>query len=1054
MPEKRKLTAQAGRRLEFLLASLQSKFYTLQLFPCSRTPLFFVAACFVFTLCRMTRPVRTILLLLAGVVLFSRLSYSQQAAINFHHLTVRNGLNDGIINAIVQDKYGYMWFASYGAINRFNGTQVYKYEHRLGDRSSAPGGIVHALFCHSSGRLFIGGDDGLLEFDYGTGTFRDIVAFAGRRITAITESSDGSLLAVANNQLFEYSLSTGKAGICNEQQQPGFFAKQPVFSLYRKANLVYAGTSGGYIVYDMQSRLARRKEIQLLEGAHANAIVTDATGGIWVTNVFLFKLIRVDTATGSELAIDKLPAIAAREVQQSYLGLAADAENVWITTSLTGLIQYSVRDQSVKFHQKNVLKPGNIAENILRAIYLSGDGTIWISMLGGVDYFHPHKNVFDVLFPFPALDANQLARGFAEDEQGQYWFTTGDGVTRYNPATGQYRTWRNETGKAPVIYYNSSRAVLADGKQVWIATGKGINRFDLRSGTMQFMTARDSLPEQFYLNINKDSKGQVWFCSNMGDGLYYYTPADLRIHSIRNHPVLQRYTGFGVRRVFEDAQQRLWIGFSGKGYAMYDPANGQTRYWYHAAGTDSSFNSNLVIDIVQDKKGIVWLTTFNGVRGVDSTLHHQYWLTIADGLPSNVTNGILADNDNRLWIGSSAGLTLLDSNRKSVLHFDESYGLPSLEFPEHQAHTTSDGYFVFASNKGYIRFRPSAVSLEPEKVPFFIAGITIPGRKDSSLVDLKSLDRLRLEYNENFFTISLECLNYANPEQTWFAYKLDGLEEDWHYTQDPKAVYTSVPGGTYTFRYKAGMGNGNWEMAEKTMVIRVEKIFYKKKWFWLLIGLVTATILYLLYRYRLQQQQKVFVLEGKTQLLEKEKARVMYESLKQQLNPHFLFNSLTSLSGLIESDQQLAGNFLKQMSKIYRYILKSRDSETVSLKEEIDFVQTYISLQQTRFRKGLDVNISVPPDALDRKIPPVTLQNLIENAIKHNIIDAESPLVITIRVSGEYLRIENNLQKKQMVETSNKQGLASLSSLYSYLSPKPVLIEETSESFCVQLPLI
>jgi len=1017
-------------------------------------PLFFAPACFVFTLCVMKKLLCTSVILVAVLLLFSRNSRGQQAAVNFHHLTVKNGLNDGIINAIVQDKFGYMWFASYGAINRFNGTQVYKYEHRLGDSSSAPGGIVHALFSHSSGRLFVGGDDGLFEFDYATGKFRSMAALVRRRITAMAEATNGALLLVADNRLYEYTITTGKAGICNAGKQQGFFADNPVYCLYKKDHHIYAGTRGGYIIYDMQAGLAERRETRLLEGTTADAIVADATGNTWVSNVFGFKLIRVDAAGGHETAIDQLPAFAAKGVQQSYLGMTADAENVWITTSLTGLVQYSTVNHTIQFHQKNVLKPGNIAGNILRTIYLAKDGTIWISMLGGVDYFHPKKNVFDVLFPFPALDANQLARGFAEDEQGQYWFTTGDGVTRFNPATGQYRTWRNETGKERVIYYNSSRAVLADGPLVWIATGKGINRFDLRTGKMQFMSDRDSLPQLFYLNINKDSKGQVWFCSNMGDCLYYYDPADEHIHSIRQHPILKRYTGMGVRRVFEDAQHRLWIGFDGRGYAMYDPAREQTNYWYHTSGADSSFNSNLVIDIAQDKSGVVWLTTFNGVRGVDLEANKQYWLTTADGLPSNVTNGILADEYNRLWIGSSAGLTLLDSNHKSVLHFDESYGLPSLEFPEHQAHTTADGYFVFSSNKGYIRFRPSAISLAPEKVPFFIAGITIPGKKDSTVIDYKSLESLQLKYNENFFTISLECLNYSNPEQTWYAYLLEGLEKEWHYTQDPKAVYTSVPGGTYTFRYKAGMGNGNWEMAEKTIVIKVGKIFYKRKWFWLLIGVVTGTILYLLYRYRLQQQQKVFVLEGKTQLLEKEKARVMYESLKQQLNPHFLFNSLTSLSGLIEADQQLAGNFLKQMSKIYRYILKSRDSETVSLKEEIDFVQTYISLQQTRFRKGLEVQINVPAAALDRKIPPVTLQNLIENAIKHNIIDADSPLVITISVSGDYLRIENNLQKKQMVETSNKQGLASLSSLYRYLSSKPVLIEETEQTFCVQLPLI
>ena len=196
------------------------------------------------------------------------------------------------------------------------------------------------------------------------------------------------------------------------------------------------------------------------------------------------------------------------------------------------------------------------------------------------------------------------------------------------------------------------------------------------------------------------------------------------------------------------------------------------------------------------------------------------------------------------------------------------------------------------------------------------------------------------------------------------------------------------------------------------------------------------------------------MLESKAQRLEKEKVMVMYESLKQQLNPHFLFNSLTSLSGLIETDQQVAGNFLEQMSGIYRYILKNGDNETVSLKDEIEFVQLYINLQQTRFKKGLIVNINVPDEYLHYKIAPVTLQNLIENAIKHNIIDADSPLEIDIFIEDDFLVVRNNLQKKNMVETSNKKGLAQFVNLYKYLSRKPVHVEESTKDFTIKIPLV
>jgi LytS/YehU family sensor histidine kinase len=180
----------------------------------------------------------------------------------------------------------------------------------------------------------------------------------------------------------------------------------------------------------------------------------------------------------------------------------------------------------------------------------------------------------------------------------------------------------------------------------------------------------------------------------------------------------------------------------------------------------------------------------------------------------------------------------------------------------------------------------------------------------------------------------------------------------------------------------------------------------------------------------------------------------MYESLKQQLNPHFLFNSLTSLSSLIESEPKAASGFLDSLSKTYRYILKTRDNETVPLIDEIKFAENYVKLQTTRFEKGFIVNMNIPEEFYHRKIVPVTLQNLIENAIKHNIIDEDSPLQVDIFIKNDYLVVQNNLQKKKFVETSNKHGLVSMESLYRYLSNQPVEINESNNFFTVKIPLL
>lgn len=188
--------------------------------------------------------------------------------------------------------------------------------------------------------------------------------------------------------------------------------------------------------------------------------------------------------------------------------------------------------------------------------------------------------------------------------------------------------------------------------------------------------------------------------------------------------------------------------------------------------------------------------------------------------------------------------------------------------------------------------------------------------------------------------------------------------------------------------------------------------------------------------------------------LEKEKSQVQFDNLKNQLNPHFLFNSLTSLDSLIQENPTLARDFLQQLSKVFRYVLKNKEKGLVSLETELTFIKHYVSLLKTRFGESLQVDYAIADDILDLQITPVTLQILIENAIKHNIINENNPLTIHIKSEGDTLLIENNIQQKKQVETSNGQGLINLRTLYSFLSDRGIIIGTDEDVFSVKIPLI
>ncbi|MFW5656703.1 MAG: sensor histidine kinase [Bacteroidota bacterium] len=191
---------------------------------------------------------------------------------------------------------------------------------------------------------------------------------------------------------------------------------------------------------------------------------------------------------------------------------------------------------------------------------------------------------------------------------------------------------------------------------------------------------------------------------------------------------------------------------------------------------------------------------------------------------------------------------------------------------------------------------------------------------------------------------------------------------------------------------------------------------------------------------------------SKSVRLEKDNIEANYEMLKNQINPHFLFNSLNSLTYLVENNSR-AIDYIQNMSNILRYSLKSRDTELVPLKDELEIVEKYIEIQSLRFKSNLNISIQMIEGFNQYFLPPLTLQMLLENCVKHNIISRDKPLSITIYQEDSYLVVENNLQKKHQ-PNSTGQGLNNLTERYRYLSGREVKIIETSDTFVVKIPLL
>ncbi|MCF0071214.1 histidine kinase [Dyadobacter sp. CY261] len=219
------------------------------------------------------------------------------------------------------------------------------------------------------------------------------------------------------------------------------------------------------------------------------------------------------------------------------------------------------------------------------------------------------------------------------------------------------------------------------------------------------------------------------------------------------------------------------------------------------------------------------------------------------------------------------------------------------------------------------------------------------------------------------------------------------------------------------------------------------------------ISIVPTVIVYLVY-------EAVYFFDSwkmnvrKTEALTRENVQSQLEVLKNQLDPHFLFNSMNTLAALIDDENTAAQDYLERLSDVYRYVLVSRNKNTVLLSEEIAFVDAYVYLNKIRFRDNLQVEKLLSNTALSSHVTPLSLQMLIENAIKHNIASRENPLKIVIREDGEYLVVENNISEKTILEKSTRVGLQNIINRYNLLTNKEVEIIRSKEQFTVKIPLL
>jgi len=217
----------------------------------------------------------------------------------------------------------------------------------------------------------------------------------------------------------------------------------------------------------------------------------------------------------------------------------------------------------------------------------------------------------------------------------------------------------------------------------------------------------------------------------------------------------------------------------------------------------------------------------------------------------------------------------------------------------------------------------------------------------------------------------------------------------------------------------------------------------------LIINIIVGLFLFLFYQNHLTN-----IMDAKFESIKMDHLNARYELLKQQINPHFLFNSLSTLKSMVEAAEENASTFIDHLASFYRSSLEKTNKDLTNLYQELQLLQNYLYLLNTRYDDCLLVTIKIPEEYYTSYIPPFTLQLLLENAIKHNVLSKDSPLEIRIYIEKQLIIIENYLNPRRSIEITSRMGLKNIQERYQKLFNKLIVVEKTEKLFCIKLPLI
>lgn len=577
----------------------------------------------------------------------------------------------------------------------------------------------------------------------------------------------------------------------------------------------------------------------------------------------------------------------------------------------------------------------------------------------------------------------------------------GDGLYRFDLEKQSWHLITPPNSYNAPVFHGADLAFLNDELLIL----ESIEVFTLSSDDERMIShpINNYLPKETkWKNFFVDSKGFIWL-GGQKNGIIRVNSQNWEVNYFEDWSVPCEKFPFRYS-FFEDSHQNIWMA-NCNGFSVYSHQK-EIAYQFPFDKEAPSENSFETVDVfVEDQNGLIWVSSKGDdqmgnidLNQIEKGLIKKFslrrqikdgYLKVIKGNGQNISDvsKLIIDAQNQLWGLCSEGVFKWNLENNTLEIFNDKDGLYWLDkelkvVTVNRLEKLSDGNLVVGFRKGLSVFNPTTLSASPEKPRPYLTSFKVYNNEWETDTSLLHTSNIHLDYWENYFSFDFSAIGFSNPEKFQYQYQLKGIDTDWIYSGNRKyASYTNIEGGDYEFWVRVANSDGVWGAMPLKINLHLATPWWEQWWFKGGVLLLLCGGIYTFYTYRLKQVKVKADLEKKL-------ANVELQALRSQMNPHFIFNCLSSIENYIIKNETLkAAEYLGDFSLLIRLILRNSRAEFISLSDEIESLKLYLEMESLRFNHRLSYELKVEseldPDRI--KIPPMLIQPYVENAIWHGL---------------------------------------------------------------------